>query len=58
LRQAAHRWLKQEKVVRPGRTTLRDLVVGAREAALQNVYVMLSNDLSARQMERNRRTAA
>jgi hypothetical protein len=24
LRQAAHRWLKQEQIVRPGRTTLRD----------------------------------
>ena len=34
LRQAAHRWLKQEKIVRPGRTTLRDLIVSAREAAL------------------------
>jgi hypothetical protein len=51
LRQAAHRWLKQEKIVRPGRTTLRDLIVSAREAALQNVYAMLSKDLSPRQLE-------
>jgi len=51
LRQAAHRWLKQEKIVRPGRTTLRDLIVSAREAALQNAYALLSKDLSPRQME-------
>jgi TnpA family transposase len=51
LRQAAHRWLKQEQIVRPGRTTLRDLIVSAREAALQNVYAMLSKDLSPRQLE-------
>jgi hypothetical protein len=51
LRQAAQRWLKQEQIVRPGRTTLRDLIVSAREAALQNVYAMLSRDLSPRQQE-------
>ena len=51
LRQAAHRWLKQEKIVRPGRTTLRDLIVSAREAALQNAYTLLSKDLSPRQVE-------
>src|SRR3954451_12244479 len=51
LRRAAHRWLKQERIVRPGRTTLRDLMVAAREAALQNVYAMLSKDLSPRQLE-------
>jgi hypothetical protein len=32
LRQAAQEWLKQERIVRPGRTTLRDLLVTAREA--------------------------
>ena len=36
LRQAAHEWLKQERIVRPGRTTLRDLLVSAREAGLQS----------------------
>jgi hypothetical protein len=51
LRQAAHPWLKQETIVRPGRTTLRDLIVSAREAALQNVYTMLSKDLSPTQLE-------
>lgn len=51
LRQAAHRWLKQEKIVRPGRTTLRDLIVSAREAALQHVYAVLSVDLSSRDRE-------
>jgi TnpA family transposase len=50
LREAAHRWLKQEKIVRPGRTTLRDLMVSAREDALQNVYTILAQDLSPKQM--------
>ena len=51
LRQAAHRWLQQERIVRPGRTTLRDLMVSAREAALQSVYTLLSKDLSPEQQE-------
>ena len=51
LRQAAHRWLKQEQIVRPGRTTLRDFIVSAREAALQNVYAILAKDLSPKQLE-------
>jgi hypothetical protein len=50
LREAAHRWLKQEQIVRPGRTTLRDLIVSAREDALQNVYAILAKDLSRKQM--------
>jgi hypothetical protein len=49
LREAAHRWLKQEQIVRPGRTTLRDLIVSAREDSLQNVYTLLCKDLSPRQ---------
>jgi Domain of unknown function (DUF4158) len=52
LRQAAYRWLKQEKIVRPGRTTLRDLITAAREAALQTVYAMLTSDLSSGQAEK------
>lgn len=51
LRQAAHRWLKQEQIVRPGRTTLRDVIVSAREAALQNVYAILAEGLSPKQVE-------
>jgi hypothetical protein len=51
LRQAAHRWLKQEQIVRPGNTTLRDVIVSAREAALQTVYAILSRELSPKQME-------
>jgi len=54
LRQAAHRWLKQEQIVRPGRTTLRDLLVGAREAALQNAFALLTKDLSPGASERDR----
>lgn len=49
LRQAAHRWLKQEQIVRPGRTTLRDCIVSAREAALQNVYAILAKDMASGQ---------
>jgi hypothetical protein len=51
LRQAAHEWLKQERIVRPGRTTLRDLLVSAREAGLQTVYTVLTRDLSLVQRE-------
>jgi hypothetical protein len=51
LRQAAHRWLKQEQIVRPGHTTLRDVIVSARQAALQNVHAILARELSPKQME-------
>ena len=51
LRQAAHKWLKHEKVVRPGRTTIRDLITSAREAALQDAYGILSSGLALRQVE-------
>ena len=51
LLQAAHEWLKQERIVRPGRTTLRDLLVSAREAGLQRVYTVLTRDLSLAQRE-------
>jgi TnpA family transposase len=47
--QTAHEWLKQERIVRPGRTTLRDLLVSAREAGLQNIYTVLTRDLSPQQ---------
>jgi Domain of unknown function (DUF4158) len=45
LRQEACRWLQQERIVRPGRTTLRDVISSAREGALQWVYGTLSNVL-------------
>ena len=51
LRQAACRWLTQEKIVRPGRTTLRDVITAAREAAVQTAYAMLTSGLSAEQAE-------
>src|SRR5258707_9059873 len=51
LREAAHEWLKQERIVRPGRTTLRDLQVSAREAGLQNTYMVLTRHLSLQQRE-------
>ena len=38
LRKTAHLWLMREKIVRAGRTTLRDLIASAREGALQSAY--------------------
>lgn len=51
LRQAAHRWLQEQKIVRPGRTTLRDVIGAALEAALENAYIQLSNTLAPGQAE-------
>ncbi len=51
LRHEARRWLQEEKVVRPGRTTLRDLIRSARETALQQVYGNLTNALTVSQKE-------
>jgi TnpA family transposase len=51
LRQAAHQWLKQEKIVRPGRTTVRDLITSAREAAFQSAYGTLTSGLTSEQEE-------
>ena len=51
LRTAAHRWLLEHRIVRPGRTTLRDILATAREAALQRAYATLSQSLSATQAE-------
>ena len=51
LRQTAYRWLKQEKIVRPGRTTVRDLITSAREAALQSAYGALTSGLALGQVE-------
>jgi hypothetical protein len=49
LRQAAYDWLQRERIVRPGRTTLRDAITAAREAALQQVYTLLSEALTPEQ---------
>src|SRR5438477_53220 len=38
LRRAAHTWLLEHHVVRPRRTTLRDLVATARETGLQQTF--------------------
>jgi TnpA family transposase len=51
LRTAAHRWLLEHRIVRPGRTTLRDILTAAREAALQRAYATLSQSLSTTQTE-------
>jgi TnpA family transposase len=51
LRQTACRWLQEQKIVRPGRTTLRDIISKARETALQRVYTTLSNNLVPGQAE-------
>jgi len=52
LRRAAHQWLLEQRVVRPGRTTLRDLVATARETGLQQTYAALTRDLSDVQRSR------
>ena len=52
LRQAAHRWLQEQKIVRPGRTTLRDVIGTALETALENAYIQLSNTLAPGQAEK------
>ena len=51
LRQAAHKWLKHERIVRPGRTTIRDLITSAREAALQAAFQILTSGLALGQVE-------
>ena len=51
LRQAAHQWLKHERIVRPGRTTIRDLITSAREAALQAAFQILTSGLALGQVE-------
>jgi hypothetical protein len=51
LRQEAWRWLQTQKIVRPGRTTLRDIITAVREAALQQVYSLLSDQLAPDQRE-------
>ena len=51
LRQIAYRWLKEEKIVRPGRTTVRDLITSAREEALQRAYGTLTSGLALGQVE-------
>jgi hypothetical protein len=51
LRHAAYRWLQEQRIVRPGRTTLRDVMNTARETALQSVYTTLSGGLAEGQEE-------
>ena len=51
LRQEAWRWLQEQRIVRPGRTTLRDLLTAAREGALQHAFALLAGGLTAEQQE-------
>jgi hypothetical protein len=51
LRQEAWRWLQEQRIVRPGRTTLRDLLTAAREGALQQAFALLAGELTAEQRE-------
>ena len=51
LRQEAWRWLQEQRIVRPGRTTLRDLLTAAREGALQHAFALLARGLTAEQRE-------
>jgi hypothetical protein len=49
LRRTAHTWLLEHHVVRPRRTTLRDLVATARETGLQKTFEELTQDLTEAQ---------
>src|SRR5262249_28608195 len=49
LRQMAERWLYEHKIVRPGRTTVQEILSAAREIALQRVYDTLAGSLSPNQ---------
>lgn len=49
LQTLACQWLYAERIMRPGRTTLRELIGTAREAALQEVYTTICDCLSERQ---------
>ncbi|MFT2720359.1 DUF4158 domain-containing protein [Deinococcus sp. A31D244] len=46
LRKAAFTWLHAHRVVRPARTTLRDLIASAREAAYDRTFQTLTNPLT------------
>ncbi|GAA5504399.1 tn3 family transposase Tn4430 [Deinococcus xinjiangensis] len=46
LRKAAFTWLHAHRVVRPGRTTLRDLIASARETAYDCTFQTLTNPLT------------
>lgn len=48
----ACRWLVEQRIVRPGRTTLREIVGAAKESALQQVYGQLNGALSISQQKR------
>lgn len=49
LRKAGHAWLLGHKIVRPGRTTLRDLIAQAREIALGDSFTRLTRGLTPEQ---------
>jgi hypothetical protein len=52
LRRTAHTWLLEHHVVRPRRTTLRDLVATARETGLQQTFDALTRDVTEAQPAR------
>jgi TnpA family transposase/DNA-binding MarR family transcriptional regulator len=52
LRQNALDWLYQRRIVRPGITTLRDILTPAREAGMRSVYTRLAGALSDQQQNR------
>jgi hypothetical protein len=47
----AVRWLIERRIVRPGQTTLREIIGMAKEAALQQVYEQISSALSVIQQQ-------
>lgn len=52
MREATYRWLVEHKVVRPGRTTILDLIQIAREQGLHQTYVQLTDGLLPEQREK------
>lgn len=52
LHEAAYGWLAEQKIVRPARTTLLDIIQTARERGLQSIYAKLDGDLSPEQRTR------
>jgi hypothetical protein len=51
LRQEAWRWLQEQRIVRPRRTSLCDLLTAAPERALQHAFALLACGLTAEQRE-------
>lgn len=52
LHQEACRWLFEQRIVRPGQTTVQETIATAKEAALTEVYNQLNEGLNSTQKQR------